>query len=50
MAAKTVKLTSPNGTTVSVDEAKVDGLLSRGFKREQAKAPAKKSASSISSK
>ena len=46
MAAKSVKLTSPTGATVTVDEAKVDGLLSRGFTQESTKTTAKKSSSS----
>lgn len=29
--SKTVTLVSGDGVTVSVDEAKVDGLLARGF-------------------
>ena len=40
------RLTSPNGSTVSVADSKVDGLLARGFQRvEEKKATAKKSSS-----
>ena len=46
------RLKSPSGPTVSVDDAKVEGLLARGFSRieEPKKAPAKKSTPSKSSK
>jgi hypothetical protein len=52
MAAKSVKLTSPNGGTVSVAEAKVEGLLRRGFTEANSstKTTTKKSTSSKSSK
>ena len=42
------RLISPSGPTVSVDDAKVDGLLARGFTRveEPKKATRRKSASS----
>lgn len=44
-----VKLTAPNGATVSVDKSRVENLLRRGFtEQETKKAPAKKSASSKS--
>ena len=43
------RLTSPTGSAVEVDDAKVDELLRRGFTEEK-KAPAKKSASSKSDK
>jgi len=45
----TTRLTAPNGVTVTVDNSKVDGLLSRGFTKETTKT-AKKSSSSKSSK
>jgi hypothetical protein len=44
------RLTSPSGASVEVDDSKVEGLLIRGFTAEESKAPAKKSASSKSSK
>lgn len=47
----TTKLIAPNGAKVSVDASRVENLLSRGFtKASETKAPAKKSASSKSSK
>ncbi len=37
------RLTAPNGTVVSVDDEKVDAMVARGFKPDEAeKAPAKK--------
>ena len=48
----TAKLNAPNGATVSVDLGRVDSLLRYGFTEasDTDKAPAKKSASSKSSK
>jgi hypothetical protein len=46
----TTRLTAPNGAKVTVDNSKVDGLLSRGFTKESTKTTAKKSSSSKSSK
>ena len=41
-----VKLTAPNGATVSVDKSRAENLLRRGFtEQETKKAPAKKAAS-----
>lgn len=50
MAAKTVRMTAPNGVAVTVEASKADGLLRRGFTAEETKAPAKKAASSKTSK
>jgi hypothetical protein len=46
------KLIAPNGAKVTVDSERVDNLLRRGFTKasESTKTPAKKAASSKSSK
>lgn len=44
------RLTAPNGAAVTVDDAKVEGLLRRGFTSETPKKTPTKSASSKSSK
>lgn len=45
-----VRLTAPNGVSVTVDKDHVDGLLARGFTKAESKTATKKAAAKKSSK